>query len=186
MMLSNPIFGIGKGRFREEHGLVAHNSYVHIVGELGIPGYSLWGGALIFTALVGYHIIKYRNKEKLERQAAILTTQKASLVNSQNTRKAKKDRQEQENKVITLNTEYALNQTLFFSLVGFMVTAFFISRSYTLLLFIFIGMSLASHIRLVKLVPKLEQFFSANIAIRSMLYCWVIIVAVYITLKMGL
>ena len=57
MMLSNPIFGIGKGRFREEHGLVAHNSYVHIVGELGIPGYSLWGGALIFTALVGYHII---------------------------------------------------------------------------------------------------------------------------------
>ena len=49
MLMHNPIFGIGKGQFFDHHGLVAHNSYIHVAGELGIPGYSLWGGALIFT-----------------------------------------------------------------------------------------------------------------------------------------
>ena len=58
MLLSNPIFGIGMGQFLEEHGLVAHNSYIHVAGELGVPGYSLWGGALIFTVLTGYLIIR--------------------------------------------------------------------------------------------------------------------------------
>lgn len=186
MMLANPIFGVGKGRFFEEHGLVAHNSYVHIVGELGIPGYSLWGGALIFTVIVGYSFIKYNNKQKLLSESKNSSIDVKLSSNLIETKKEKSLRLDIENKKTTLKNEYAVNQTLFFSMVGFMVTAFFLSRTYTLLLFIFIGMSLASHIRLVKLEPKLEQFFNANIAIRSMLYSWVVIVAVYITLQMGL
>jgi O-antigen ligase len=186
MMLANPIFGIGKGRFREEHGLVAHNSYVHIVGELGIPGYSLWGGALIFTVLVSYLVIKFNNKQKLGDEPTTLAKIKSYEVSSMQNRKAQKLQLKKETEKLNITSEYALNQTLFFSMVGFMVTAFFISRSYSLLLFIFLGMSLASHVRLIKLEPKIEQFCNANIAIRSMLYCWVVIIAVYITLKMGL
>lgn len=184
MMLSNPIFGVGKGNFVEVHGLVAHNSYIHILGELGIPGYSLWGGALIFTVLVGYSFIKFNNKQKKINESTNLISPKKQSCTL--TKTDKKLILEKENAVLLLNNEYALNQTLFFSMVGFMVTAFFLSKTFHLLLFIFIGMTLASHIRLVKLEPKLEQFFNTNIAIRSMLYCWVIIVAVYITLKMGL
>jgi len=186
MMLSNPVFGIGKGRFREEHGLVAHNSYVHIVGELGIPGYSLWGGALIFTVLTGYAIIKFRNKQVLAGVPEKIAKESSHGSATIKTRKQHKLQPKEEDKTLELAKEYAINQTMFFSMVGFMVTAFFLSRSYTLLLFIFVGMALASHIRLVKLEPKLEQFFNTNIASRCMLYCWVVIVAVYITLKMGL
>ncbi len=186
MMLSNPIFGIGKGRFLEEHGLVAHNSYIQIVGELGIPGYSLWGGALIFTVFAGYSFIKFNKKNKREDEPSDLPLLPKHSSHLAETKNEKKLKLEKENKVLSLKNEYALNQTLFFSMVGFMVTAFFLSKTFHLLLFIFIGMTLASHIRLVKLEPKLEKFFTTNIAIRSMLYCWVVIVAVYITLKMGL
>jgi len=186
MMLANPIFGIGKGNFIEVHGLVAHNSYIHIVGELGIPGYSLWGGALIFTVLVSYSFIKFINKQKFEIQSKHVSVRRNNSVKLIETKNEITLRVEKDNKTLALNREYALNQTLFFSMVGFMVTAFFLSKTFHLLLFIFIGMTLASHIRLIKLEPKLEQFFNTNIAIRSMLYCWVVIVAVYITLKMGL
>jgi O-antigen ligase len=159
MLMSNPVFGVGKGNFMEEHERVAHNSYIHIAGELGIPGYSLWGGALIFTVLSGYLFIKAR-KETGDEPLKEVSDE--------------------------CQNELTLNKTLFFSMIGFMITAFFLSRSYTLLLFIFLGMLLSSHIRLVKLMPELKEHFNTSIAIKSMGYCWVVIIAVYISLKMGL
>jgi hypothetical protein len=71
-------------------------------------------------------------------------------------------------------------------MIGFMITGFFISRMFTLLLFIFMGMALASHIRMIKLKPDFKQYFDKSHALKSMGYCWVVIVAVYISLKLGL
>lgn len=164
MLIHNPIFGIGKGQFRDHHGLVAHNSYVHVAGELGVPGYSLWGGALIFTVLTGYLLIKACKSETLPTKEQLQTDESAK----------------------NLNNERLVNKTLFFSMVGFIITGFFISRMYSLLLFIFIGMTLASHIRMVKLKPEYQQYFNKSIALKSMAYCWIVIVAVYISLKLGL
>jgi hypothetical protein len=84
-------------------------------------------------------------------------------------------------------TELKINKTLFFSMIGFLVTGFFLSRSYTVILFVFLGMTIASHIRLTKLMPELgKECFNTSVVFRSMLYCWAIIVAVYIALKLGL
>ena len=47
-------------------------------------------------------------------------------------------------------------------------------------------MTLASHIRLVKIMPEFEQYFNKELALRSMLYGWVLIIAVYMALKVGL
>ena len=159
MLLSNPLFGVGKGNFMEVHERVAHNSYIHIAGELGLPGYSLWGGALIFTVLTSYLFIKAHKKN--------------------NDKEIKEISDECQN-------ELMLNKTLLFSMIGFMITAFFLSRSYTLLLFIFMGMTIASHVRIVKLMPEFHEYFDKSKAIKSMGYCWVIILAVYLSLKMGL
>tara|TARA_R110002167_G_scaffold55780_2_gene158364 strand:- start:31256 stop:32590 length:1335 start_codon:yes stop_codon:yes gene_type:complete len=162
MLLSNPVFGIGMGQFLEEHGLVAHNSYIHVAGELGVPGYSLWGGALIFTVLTGYLIIRDQiaNNKLKETDKVTRSTGEAA--------------------------ELLLNKTLFFALMGFMITGFFISRMFTLLLFIFMGMAIASYLRLVKINPAYSVHFTKQLALKSMLYCWSIIVAVYIALKLGL
>jgi O-antigen ligase len=165
MLMSHPLFGIGKGQFYDYHGLVAHNSYIHVAGELGFPGYSLWGGALIFTVLTGYLFIKASKKPSE-------TDIDTPALN--------------EDKNIAFENERLLNKTLFFSMIGFMITGFFISRMFTLLLFIFMGMAIASHIRMVKLKPEYQAYFNGSLALRSMGYCWVVIVAVYISLKLGL
>jgi len=165
MLMSHPLFGIGKGQFYDYHGLVAHNSYIHVAGELGFPGYSLWGGALIFTVLTGYLFIKASKKPSE-------TDIDTPALN--------------EDKNIAFENERLLNKTLFFSMIGFMITGFFISRMFTLLLFIFMGMAIASHIRMVKLKPEYQAYFNGSLALRSMGYCWVVIVAVYIALKLGL
>lgn len=44
----SPVFGIGYGRYAEEVGLVAHNSFVHAYVELGV------GGGCLFFAMFAY------------------------------------------------------------------------------------------------------------------------------------
>jgi len=153
MLTSYPL-GIGKAAFADHHGLTAHNSYVLVAGELGIFGYTLWGGALFFTIISGFLFIK-------------------------NTKSANDLSKEQKD-------ELSINKTLFFSMSGFMITSFFLSRSYTALLFIFMGMTIASHFRVVKLIPELSQYFDKALAIKSALYSWSIIFVVYIALKIAL
>lgn len=47
----NPLFGIGRGHFSDYTGsLIAHNSAIELIAELGIPGILLWS-AVIFMAL---------------------------------------------------------------------------------------------------------------------------------------
>lgn len=160
MLMSNPIFGIGMGNFIEEHNLVAHNSYIHIAAELGIIGYSIWGGVLILTMLVGFLLIK-----------KYPTLEDSSI--------------SEETKLKYLN-ELRINKTLFFSMVGFMITAFFLSRSYSLLLFIFLGLLTASHLRVLKIRPELKELFSAAMIFKCIKYSWLIILTVFLAMKIGL
>jgi len=160
MLLSHPLFGIGMGNFIEEHSLVAHNSYIHIAAELGILGYSLWGGALILTMLASFFLIK---------KYPTLEGDEHSL----------------ETKTNYLN-ELRINKVLFFSMVGFMITAFFLSRSYSLLLFVFLGLLTASHIRVLKIRPELKELFSITMVYKSIWFAWVIIVIVFFAMKVGI
>lgn len=160
MLINNPIFGVGKGNFMDHHELVAHNSYIHVAGEMGVPGYSLWAGVITLTMLASYRVIKEFSNWS--------------------------DKDITEETKIDYAAEVKINQTLFFSMLGFMITAFFLSRQFTLLLFIFLGMLTASHIRLMKLRPELKKLFLKDMVIKSMAYCWVIIIAVYMALKVGL
>jgi O-antigen ligase len=160
MLMSHPLFGIGMGNFIEEHNLVAHNSYIHTAAELGFVGYSLWGGTLILSMLISFLIIK---------KYPTLETDDIS----------------EEIKTNYLN-EVKINKVLFFSMVGFMITAFFLSRSYSLLLFIFLGLQTASHIRIVKLRPNLKELFSKKIVYKSICYSWGIIFIVFVAMKIGL
>jgi len=125
-----------------------------------VPGYSLWAGVIIISMLASYRVIK----------------EFTHLLGDDISEESK----------IAYAAEVKINQTLFFSMIGFMITAFFLSRQFTLLLFIFLGMLTASHIRLFALRPELKKLFFKDMVVKSMTYCWVIIIAVYIALKVGL
>ncbi|MDP4536372.1 O-antigen ligase family protein [Alkalimonas collagenimarina] len=156
-LLNNPVFGIGKGNFTDWHGRAAHNSFILVAAELGTLGYTLWGGALTLTIYVGYKIFKL----PLERFAN--HPQRAMVID-----------------------EIKINTALFFSMIAYLVTAFFLSRSYILLLFIFLGMSIASHYRVFKYVPELKSLMSYKMAVYCGMASWVMVFMVYLTLKVSL
>lgn len=156
MLLSNLFLGVGRGNFIEHHERTAHNSFILVAAELGIPGYSLWGGALLFTLVTGYFFIQHSKNIEKEK----LTSE--------------------------IKTELAINKTMFFSMIGFLITSFFLSRSYTVVLFVFIGITLSSHHRVVKILPEMQQYFTPQLALKCMLYSWSAIFSVYAALKVAL
>ena len=161
MLIGNPVFGVGKGNFMDHHGLVAHNSYIHVAGEMGVPGYSLWGGMIVLSMFAAYRIKKEFNDWD-------------STEINQETKEE-------------YTAEVKMNQAIFYSMIGFMITAFFLSRQFTLLLFVFLGMLTASHIRLIKIRPELKEIlFNGKFVFKCMGYSWIIIIAVYMALKVGL
>jgi hypothetical protein len=50
LLVASPIFGVGYGQFTEHHYLTAHNSFVLVAAELGLPGMLLWT-SIIYLAL---------------------------------------------------------------------------------------------------------------------------------------
>jgi O-antigen ligase len=159
-LIDNPVLGVSMGNFMDLHGRVAHNSYIHVASELGGLGYSFWGGAIMLNMITGYMLMKkYNTWEQDDIPAPTKQLYKEELL---------------------------LNKTLFFSMVGFMATAFFISRQWSLLLYIFLGMQTASHIRVMKIRPELFSLFSKVPVYKAMLSGWVLIIAVYMVLKVSL
>jgi hypothetical protein len=49
MLKYSPIWGVGFGSFADVNRIVAHNSFVHCYGELGLIGYFSWLGAILAT-----------------------------------------------------------------------------------------------------------------------------------------
>jgi hypothetical protein len=50
LFTSSPAFGVGYGQFTDHHYLTAHNSFVLVAAELGIPGLLLWT-SIVYVSL---------------------------------------------------------------------------------------------------------------------------------------
>lgn len=71
MLRSSPLFGIGQNHYAEEAGLVAHNSYVHCFGELGLFGGTIFLG-LFFYAIRALYRLPAEELAELEPETARL------------------------------------------------------------------------------------------------------------------
>lgn len=116
MFKSRPLVGVGKGNFMEHHFRTGHNSYVMVMSELGTIGYTFW------FVLIAY------------------TFRKLMIVaNKGLTIKESKQKEWGEHK-----EQYQLLASVFlYVLVAYLTTAFFLSRSYIVVLYIFLGISSA-------------------------------------------
>lgn len=110
MFLSNPVFGVGVGNFTEHTFLTAHNSFVLVLAETGIIGYTVW------LAMVGYCVLMPVMVLRLPAQM--------------------EDPQHQ----VLWTEERRMAMTLLIAMVGFFACAFFLSRSYVILLYILLGL----------------------------------------------
>jgi O-antigen ligase len=116
LLLSKPVLGVGKGLFGDHNRLTAHNSFVLAFAELGLVGYFFW---LAFVGLSIYMVYKISitTADQMGEPGDIEKTEWA---------------------------EYRkVARTYLYTMLGFFSCAFFLSRSYNILLFILCALCVA-------------------------------------------
>ena len=108
MFQSSPLYGVGTGRFTEYHHLTAHNSLVLVLAENGIIGMAVW------LAFVGYGFWM---------MARILRHDPGFV-------------EGEEEQAWEWYEDWRIALVLLAALVGFFTAAFFLSRSYVILLYL--------------------------------------------------
>ncbi len=115
LLIWRPLFGVGKGQFMEHNGgLTAHNSFVLAFAELGMIGYFFWLSNIVISWLMLQRIV-------LMPAAAGATAEEAANWEA-----------------IRENA-----RTLWYGYVGGLVSAFFLSRSYVVILYLHIALIVA-------------------------------------------
>ena len=139
MFRSHPLLGVGKDRFTEYNYLTAHNSWVLAFSELGFAGFYFWV-SLLFVSF--YMVWQIRSQSP------------ASVDVDIQARYAK---------------ERQLASVTMFAMVGVFVSAFFISRTYTIVLYIVAGLATAQYHRITRNFP--------DIVIKSM-WGWMFLISI--------
>ena len=150
MFRDNILFGVGAlGGFAENHNKTAHNTLVLTYAETGILGYFMWTFMLFATWLWLYKLS---------------AGQSFSDANLNLNKKIEKER--------------VLADTLLYSLLGFLISAFFLSRSYTMILFMLVGYTMAQIVRFEKLIPgykfEFKWYLFAPITVASVVIITVV------------
>ena len=128
MFFSRPILGIGAGNFADYNTITAHNSFVLVLAETGIVGFTLWFAFVGYGFLMMGAVLRYR--PELADAAA---------------ERAWRD-------------ERAIAATLLLAQSGFFFAAFFLSRSYVVLLYLLAALALGYYSGACDRYPGLPRF----------------------------
>ncbi len=133
MFLSHPLFGIGAGNFTDYNDLTAHNSFVLVLAETGFLGFMLW------LAFVGYAFWMMLTVLRHKPEAAMDPEQSKHW---------------QDEQVMAL--------ALLLSLCGLFAAAFFLSRSYMIVLYLIAALVTGYYIGARQRFPGLPAFSLSN------------------------
>ena len=161
MFIGSPVFGIGAGGYSDLHELTAHNSFVLVLAETGIIGFTIW------LAIVGYC---FRMMLALvERGDDIIDDVPLEVPDEV----ALKD----------WKTDKALSLCLLLSLTGFFTAAFFLSRSYVVILYLLVALVVGHYTRMRATYPSLPVFSLEKDLIRWPSYAVIGVIGLYLTVK---
>ncbi|MBL4606227.1 MAG: O-antigen ligase family protein [Pseudomonadales bacterium] len=145
-----PVFGIGQGRFLEYHPKTAHNSWVLALAEIGMFGYYFWFSLTSSTLLYQYKMYQFllalKDADKFSALGEAVQT--------------------------SLNKERLMAHALMLSTLGILTAAFFLSRTYMVLIFINAGLAVSQYQRLKDQnigfqfsIGRIKMFFFALVSI---------------------
>lgn len=115
MFFSHPMLGVGADNFTDYNNLTAHNSLILVLAETGFVGFTLWLGFVGYCFWMMLTVL--RHEPELPDDAA----------------------------VAAWRTERAVALTLLLSLSGWLATAFFLSRSYAVVLYLLAALVVAAY-----------------------------------------
>lgn len=137
MFKTHPLFGVGAGNFTDYNELTAHNSFVLVLAETGFLGFVTW------LAFVGYGFW-------------MMTT----LLNHQ------PEWSPGQGEASEWPAELALSLTLLCALSGFFAAAFFLSRSYNIMLYTLAAIVVAQYMGARQRHPTLPLFSLSTSGLR--------------------
>ncbi|KRF02131.1 O-antigen polymerase [Frateuria sp. Soil773] len=133
MFSSHPLFGVGAGNFTEYNELTAHNSFVLVLAETGFVGFMLW------LAFVGY---SFWMMLALLRHAPAPGPEQA----------------QESPQAAAWREDRAIALALLLSLCGLFAAAFFLSRSYMIVLYLLTAVVAGHYIGAQQRHPALPSF----------------------------
>lgn len=154
MFSSKPVFGVGAGNFTDHNYLTAHNSFVLVIAETGFVGFTIW------LAFIGYCF--WMMWTMLREDAAAGDDSRAAA----------------------WATEQALARTLLLSLCGFFAAAFFLSRSYLIVLYLLAGLVTGYYCGARERFPLLRRFSLGEDVVRWPLLSALGIGALFVVVKL--
>lgn len=131
LFLSHPIFGVGKGSFVDHNGLTAHNSFVLAFAELGLFGYFFWLSNVVISWIMVHRVVQCEPPPNASEET-----------------------------VKQWDQLRALARTLWYGYLGGLVSAFFLSRTYVVILYLHIGL----------IVALFQLALSINVALMPVLW----------------
>jgi putative inorganic carbon (hco3(-)) transporter len=144
MLRHHPLFGVGKGLFTDHNWLTAHNSFVLAIAELGMVGYFFWLSMLVFSVMMLKHLLGAAPGEPGDSGTALTPTTLTPTLDAPGQTLPAPDTEGP-----PVGPEWpdvqAAATTLAYSLLGTVVTAFFLSRSYVGIFYMLMAMIVALH-----------------------------------------
>jgi O-antigen ligase len=151
MFRTSPLWGVGFGKFADFAPLTAHNSFVLCLAEVGLLGYSCWLATLVVTFLQLNSLAVTNSKQSIADQNKVVPAE--SPVDQQWSSdetwsgpqmppepiQADLPRPTQTTKHDELIRKWA--SAIRLSLIAFVVTGWFLSRTYTMTLYVVLGMA---------------------------------------------
>jgi len=143
---SHPLLGVGTERFTEHNPLTAHNSYVLALAELGSIGYFIWFSILVLSAMMLWRVMRSREPTPAEKPAGTAHAGYPEPLAAARTNDCPR----------WIDIRGAAG-ALAYSYVGALVTAFFLSRTYVVFLYVPIALIVAIYQLALRCHPKLER-----------------------------
>jgi len=150
LFTSQPLFGVGAGQFTEHNYLTAHNSFVLALAETGFIGFTIWLGFVVYCFRMMFAIVRYK--------PVLQTDEEADL----------------------WSTESKLGMTLLLSLCGLFTAAFFLSRTYVIVLYLLAAVVVAEYAGAQNRFPDLPTFRIGRDVMRLLMTSAVGVVALFV------
>ncbi len=147
MFQAHPLFGVGPDMYSDYHHLTAHNSFVLILAETGIVGFTLWLAFVLYCFRMMW--VGSRPPGELAWQSEVALDADGDA----ETALAELDAIE-----ARIVEGRAIAMTLLLSLVGFFTCAFFLSRSYVIVLYLLAALVVAHYVDMRRDDPTLPGF----------------------------
>lgn len=183
MFFGSPLYGVGSGRFVEHHHLTAHNSLVLMLAETGFAGFLLWFAFIGYCFWMMWRILHHVPAAHGHVGPADIAGPADPVDPADYARSA--------DPVVRIDTatqsqwrsDHRIALALLLSLVGYASTAFFLSRSYIILLYLLAALVVAHATGVGRRFPGIAPFHLWRDLPRWVVLAGLATVAFYLVLK---